>query len=364
MEINYVYEIDKAIKQRFKVAKQEDEKVCLETKKNLLKLVNNCKDTEKIKVIYKYRYAILNRDIANPDLYNIYDRLFRKILFTDESSVIFKEWNNIFTTIFGNMPVIYDNVGKKYISKIVNMLCNSKNENKIKCLMNLFVSLYHIDSNDIDFIDLILNEIDKHEESYILDSFVIIIRNIYKVIENDFLNKYKDFILYQFSESNGEKNSLYLTRLLEVFINNELTGKVLHLLSLFKLFSLSTNYELINSCYTLVNNKTFFKIDSNLQNECLMILKNVKENNDIKIKLITNIILNIILVTDNNKIQKYLLEKIKIINNNKTLDLILKLEPILTNYTKEEEYIRVIDNLEDKQYNLNKKLVINLENKE
>ena len=79
MEKNFLYEIERAIKERFKEAKKDD-KTSIETKKNLFKLINNCKNTKKLVYIYKFRYSILNRDIAKLELESIYKKLFEKIV--------------------------------------------------------------------------------------------------------------------------------------------------------------------------------------------------------------------------------------------------------------------------------------------
>ena len=361
MEKDYAYEIEKATKIRFKEVKKQKEDVSLETKKNLLKLLNNFKNTKKLEYIYKFRYAILNRDIAKPELSEIYEKLFKKMLNSNENSVIFTEWNNIFSTIFGNIPVINDNVGIKYIDKIVTMFCNTKNESKLRVLMLLFVSLYHIDNKDKKYIDLLLEEINKTEESYILDSYQTIIKNIYKINENDLLFNHREFILYQFSESISKSNSEYLSELLNIFLTEEDNIKNIYLINLFKIFSSTENRELRNAYYELMNNKIFIESDKNIQNRCLIILKHIPSSEYLKMRLVTRIILEIIVVIESKYIQDYLLEKVSRIKNTDSLELLLHLTPILNDFSTEDEYVRVIDSLEDKSNNLTKKLVINLD---
>jgi len=364
MEKNYAYEIEEAIKVRFKEAKRDKEEVSIETKKNLLKLINNCKNTKKLEYIHKFRYSILNRDITKPELTSIYDKLFKKILNTNENSIIFTEWNNIFSTIFGNLPAIYDKVGINYINKIINLFCSTNNEDKLRCLMNLFVSLYQIEDDDVSLINTILSEIEKHEEDHILNNYNIIIKNIYRITDNESLKEYFSYFIYQVSDAKTKQNSEYLSDLIKILIDeeNNIEKEYVMLLLLLKTFSTSSNIELISAYHTLITNPTFIKSDSILQNKCILLLKKISEDNFMKIRLITQIIIDIIILNDNKEIVDYLLNKLLIVKNNETLELILKLEPLLSTYTDNKEYIRVIDSLEDNEAKLTKKLIINLEN--
>lgn len=364
MEKNYAYEIETVIKDRFKEVKKDKEEFSLDTKKNLLKLVNNCKNTKKIEYIYKFRYAILNRDIAKPELINIYEKLFKKILNTDENSIIFTEWNNIFSTIFGNIPVIYDNAGLKYINNIIDLFCDTNNDNKLRCLMNLFISIYNVEKEDFYIIKFLLNEIQRQETDHILDNYNMIIKNLYKFTDNEELKKYFNYIIYQISDSKSKLNSEYLNVLLEILINedNSIEKEYLIILNLLRTFSTSKNMELISAYHALITNNSFIKSDSILQNKCILLLKKISEDNFMKIRLVTEIILNIIIVCDNKDIENYLLNKLLVIKNNEVLELLLKLEPVLSSFTDTKEFIRVIDSLEDNSNNLTKKLVINLEN--
>ena len=61
------------------------------------------------------------------------------------------------------------------------------------------------------------------------------------------------------------------------------------------------------------------------------------------------------------KIVEYLLDKLKEINNPKSLELIIAVSPLLNKFSNKEEYIRVINSIEDENNNLTKKLVINLD---
>jgi len=362
MDKNFSYEIEIATKEHYKKAKKNKEDVSLYTKSNLLKLLNKCKDTKKEEYIYKFRYAILNRDFTNPKLSYIYEKLFNKIISTKEDSVIFTNWDNVFTTIFGNMPVIHDKVGINYIDKIINIFCKTTNENKLKCLMNLFVTIYNIDN--LDVIDYILIELNNQENEHILDNYNLIIKNLYKITDNEYLKNYFYYIFSQISNSKNAINSEYLKELLEIFLFNENNFENPYLITLFKIFSESTNMELIYAYHTLITNSEFIKADSVLQNKCILLLKKISEDNFMKIRLVTQIIIDIIIVSDNKEINNYLLNKLLIVKNNETLELILKLEPVLSSFTDDKEFIRVINSLEDKDSNLTKKLVINLNNKE
>lgn len=364
MENNYAYEVEKAIKIRFKEAKINKEEVSLETKKNLLNLLNNCKNTKKLELIHKFRYSILNRDITKPELTNVYENLFKKMLNTDENNIIFTEWYNIFSTIFGNLPAIYDKVGINYINRIINLFCNTNNEDKLRCLMNLFICLYQIEDEDISLIDTILLEIEKQEEGHILNNYNTIIKNIYKITDNKYLKEYFSYFIYQISDAKTKQNSEYLSDLIKVLIDeeNSIEKEYVMLLLLLKTFSTSSNMELISAYHTLITNPVFIKSDNILQNKCVLLLKKISDDNFMKIRLTTKIIIDIIIKSENKEIVDYLLNKLINIKNTETLELILKLEPLLSTYTNNKEYIRVIDSLEDKDAKLIKKLVINIEN--
>lgn len=125
------------------------------------------------------------------------------------------------------------------------------------------------------------------------------------------------------------------------------------------------NKELIDSILMLIEDRNFIRLeDKTLQNNCIYLLKNVAEKDIKNIKLVVKIILDIIIVTDNNYIQDYLIEKIKYIKTQESLKLILMLTPILNEFSNEDEYVNVIDSLEDKSGNLTKKLVINFNENE
>lgn len=363
MEKNYAYEIEKAIKERFKEAKKDKEDISIETKNNLLNLVNNCKNSKKIEYLYKFRYAILNRDITKPELTNIYEKLFKKIINTEENSILFTEWNNIFTTIFGNLPVIRDNVGLEYINKIVNILCKTNNESKLRCLMNLFVYTYQIEKENLFLTNFILTEIDKQENEHVLNNYNLIIKNLYKFTDNEILNNYFEYIIYQLSNSISKDNSEYISELIKVLIDdNNIEKEYTMILLLLKTFATSENKELIYAYHALITNSEFIKADSILQNKCILLLKKIAKDNYMKIRLVTQIIIDIIVLNDNKEIVDYLLNKLIKVKNTNTLELLLKLEPVLSSFTDDKEFIRVVNSLEDNDNKLTKKLVINLEN--
>jgi len=365
MEKNYAYQIEKAIKERFKEAKKDKEdKISIETKKNLLKLVNNCKNSKKLEYIHKFRYAILNRDITKPELTSVYEKLFKKILNTDENSVMFTEWNNIFSTIMGNLPAIYDLIGINKINNIIDLFCETKNENKLRVLMTLFISIYNLEKDDLYIINFLLDEIKRQETDHILDNYNMIIKNIYKFTDNDDLKKYFNYIIYQISDSKSKLNSEYSKDLLEILINenNDLKKEYTMILLILRTFATSENKELIYAYHALITNSEFIKADSILQNKCISLLKKIAKDNFIKIRLVTQIILDIIIDNHNKKIVNYLLIKLINIKNNESLELLLKLEPVLSSFTNTKEFISVVDSLEDNNNQLTKKLVINLEN--
>lgn len=100
--------------------------------------------------------------------------------------------------------------------------------------------------------------------------------------------------------------------------------------------------------------------DKNLLDDYIDVLNEIKLKNNLDLKLVCRIFLEVIVVCKSSYIQDYLLEKLKYISNNKTLELILLLAPILSKYSDEEEFVKVIDSLEDKEHTFTKKLVIDL----
>ena len=121
------------------------------------------------------------------------------------------------------------------------------------------------------------------------------------------------------------------------------------------------NKELIESIILLIEDRNFVRLeDKTLQNRCIYLLNNVCVENIHYLNLVVKIILDIIIVSNNKYIQDYLLEKINHIKNTKSLEFIILLTPILNKYASIDEYVNVIDSLEDEHGNFIKKLSINL----
>lgn len=361
MDQNYAYQLRNLMRVESKNAKKDNKKISERIKNEFDIILKNMEGTSKLEVLYKFRYAVFNAGITNSELENIYIKLLKKIAFTDEKSVIFADWNNVFSMIFGNIFALYNEHGKYNISKIIDLFCNTKNEIKMEVLMMLFIGLFNVETRDFDYIDLILENIRKTDNDYILKSYKNIIKNIcFLNDENFIISKYKDYIAFQFSESRSKYNSEMLSELLDIFADSKRNINNVNLINLFKVFSNSDNRDLINAYYELMNNHNFTKCDYKIQNRCINILKNIPNIKFLNMRLTTEIILEIIVVCDDEYIQDYLLEKLKYIKNYESLKLILMLTPILNEYSSVDEYVRVIDNLEDKNSELTKKLVINL----
>lgn len=361
MDENYSILLEDLMKTESKEAKKEKKCISDRIKNEFKLIIKNLENTDKLEKIYKFRYAIFNAGIRNPELEETYMRLLKKVAFTDEKSIIFANWDNVFTTIFGNIPVIYNDHGKDYPNRIINMFCNTKNELKLNLLMLLFRNIYNIEPEEMEFVDKMLLHINKTEENYILKSYESIVKYLYNLCDKEsILYNYKNFILEEaFAKSKSGHNSGLLSDMLEIFVDKDINNH--NLINLFKVIAISDNRDVADAYFNLINDEAFINLeDTKLQDRCIKLLDEVKESNYLNIHLITEIILNIIILSNNKYIQDYLLDKIKRIKRAESLELILMLTPILKTFSNEDEYVRVIDTLEDKNSDLTKKLIINL----
>jgi len=348
MDKNYRYELLEVLKNEYKKngfsKKLRSEIECL---------IKDLKDEKKLALMYRYKFSIFNNGIKRKDLESVYIKLFNKI----RTYKIIEEYNyfsdNIYTTIFGNMEVIYRDFGLDFINKVVDIYVTTNDKEKEKLLEKIFIGIYK--TEDKEYINMILDNIDSIKEEHISNLILETINESF--LEHDLIKDNKKEILDLLLRTNSEYNSKILTEFIKNIVNNKILTN--NIVNLFKVLSTEQNEELVKSYFKIIK---ISSINNNvtMQEKCLITLKEISESGS-NVKLYCEVLLNVILKIEDEFIQNYFLEKIKTIKNEKSLKLIIHLVPLLKEYSSKFEIIKVINSLEDENNTLTKRLVINLD---
>lgn len=365
-------ELIKHIKEEIKKFERRGIKHSKLYKEELFELTN-IKSNFALEDLKNNKYNLISSSrIYSKQLEELYLLLYNKLKKSTDFEKIYRGKNNIFDTILSNIDLIYNLYGYEYVRDIVYLYYSISDENKLDVIGKYFAKSYKLKKTNEDFLNVLLTKIKETDNLEKLNNLSLLLEDEFYFMDT-WLYDNKENILKIICNSKSEYNSKMIGKLINILIGRtsiqiirNLENNSGNFIKLFELFAYSNNELLINTLYTLITTMHNFNYvkDFSLQDKCIDLLENLSQNKDNDLNLYLNIILNVIVKSNNQYIQDYLIEKLKHINNKKTLELIHKISPLLLELTNEDEYIRIIDNMEDKNSITTKKLVINLNKEE
>lgn len=357
--MNYIKSrIKNECEERITHLKNQRIKVPKNIKKQIYKVVNETKNESKLYSIRDLLYFIFeSRNFTNGKIDQEYNILLSTINEFDE--------NNMYT-LQSMFDKLYINVEKYQKSTLLKLLEIFKNEPNLReFIRNIFVSkditeinvlkiLLIIDNiKDNDYkIDIINNLLDMNSCMLNVKDNKRYIRDRKMINKELFMNNLLDIV-----NSLVEPNDGYLCafiKRLNRFNLDDTTMNIINFLATTKDDN-KAQYVLGLTAYC-----GFSKLENEeLKNKLLDLGINCDSEDRFRYGYIEEIVEKIIIDSNpNEEIINYLLDRIPSIKNNESLELLLQSFTFLNYYLNDNEFKDIIKNIEDKDGNLIKKLVI------